>query len=66
MSQDGSLSINSVGQAWLTVTSTKEVLSRSGGQTWRSPLNHNSIRFCQRKGTSDAGLLKAHVCPIDK
>lgn len=49
MSQDGSLSINSVGQAWLTVTSAKEALSRSGGQTRRSPLNHNSIRFCQRK-----------------
>lgn len=37
MSQNGSGSINSVRQAWVTVTSTKEALSRRSAQTWRSP-----------------------------
>lgn len=37
MSQNGSLGINSARQAWVTVTSTKEALSRRSGQTRRSP-----------------------------
>lgn len=37
MSQNGSLSVNSVRQAWVTVTSAKEALSRRSGQTRHSP-----------------------------
>lgn len=36
MSQNGARSINSVRQAWVTVTSTKEALSRRSAQTWHS------------------------------
>lgn len=45
MSQNGSPSVNSVRQAWLTVTSAKEALSRRSGQTRPSPpkSQHNSI-----------------------
>lgn len=37
MSQNGSESINSVTQAWVTVTSTKEALSRRSGPTRHNP-----------------------------
>lgn len=66
MSQNGSESINSVRQAWVAVTSTKEALSRRSAQTWRSPpppTNGNSIRSCQRKWRSALAMATHRLTP---
>lgn len=55
-SQNGSLSINSFRWAWVTVTFSKEPLSRSSRQTWCSPLKSQNIWIIYRIQTNEGHL----------